>query len=156
LFISAVALPAWANDTENVNPSCKLEPEANCGWAELRKLNKPGLDMHDGQFMATRLDEAVLPGADLSGANMQLANLQKINLSGANLYFAHLHAVNLTNGNLQNANLEGTNFLDAVMRGANLKGAKVSNRTLFIAADLSGAVWLDGRTCAEGSKGECR
>lgn len=151
----AVTLPAWANDQENVNPNCRLEAETNCGWGEFRKIQAPGKDLHDGQFMATRFDEANLAGADFSGAHMQLANLHKADLRKANFEGAHLHAVNLTGADLSGANLTGVNFLDANLEGANLKGATVT-RALWTAANLSGAIWVDGRVCAAGSKGECR
>nr|WP_283091861.1 pentapeptide repeat-containing protein [Magnetospirillum sulfuroxidans] len=155
VLFSLIATSAWANDKENVNPSCQLVPEANCGWAELRKLKAPGIDLHDGQFMATRLDEADLTGANLSGSHMQLANFQKATLKNVDFSGSHMHAVNLVGANLEGANLEGVNFLDANLSGANLKGANIT-RVLWMAANLSGAIWIDGRVCAEGSKGECR
>lgn len=154
-MVLVMAAQAAANDKENVNPSCKLEPEANCGWAELRKLKAPGKDLHDSQFMATRLDEADLSEANLSGSHLQLTNFNKANLKGANLAYSHMHGVNLVGANLEGANLEGVNFLDANLSGANLKGANVK-KVLWTATVLSGATWIDGRKCAEGSKGECK
>lgn len=154
-MVLMVAAQASANDKENVNPSCKLEPEANCGWAELRKVKAAGRDLHDSQFMATRLDEADLSDANLSGSHLQLTNFSKANLKSANLSYSHMHAVNLVDANLEGANLEGVNFLDANLSGANLKGANVK-KVLWTATVLSGATWVDGRKCAEGSKGECK
>lgn len=145
---------ARANDKENVNPSCQLVPEANCGWAELRNLKAPGIDLHDGQFMATRLDQADLSGADMSGGHLQLANFQGAVLKGANLSYSHMHAVNLVGADLRNANLEGVNLLDANLERANLQGANVA-KVIWTAAKLSGATWIDGRVCGQGSKGEC-
>jgi uncharacterized protein YjbI with pentapeptide repeats len=150
-----VAGSARASDLENVNPSCTLVPEANCGWSELRKTKLAGKDLHDGQFMATRFDEADLSGVDFSGSHMQLANFFKANLKGANLAEAHLHAVNLQKANLEGANLTGVNLLDADLRGANLKNAKLG-RNIMTAAKFSGATWIDGRTCKDGSIGECK
>ena len=155
MLFSAMAASAWANDKENVNPSCKLEPEANCGWAELRKLKAQGIDLHDGQFMATRLDEADLTGANLSGSHLQLTNFFKATLKNVDFSYSHMHAVNLVGANLEGANLEGVNLLDANLEGANLKGANIA-RVIWTAANLSGAIWVDGRVCACGSKGECR
>lgn len=154
-LLTILATSALANDKENVNPSCQLIPEANCGWAELRKLKAPGIDLHDGQFMATRLDEAELVGANMSGSHLQLTNFYKANLRGVDFSQSHMHAVNLIGANLEGANLEGVNLLDANLSGANLKGAKI-DRVLWTAANLSGATWVDGRVCAQGSKGECR
>jgi hypothetical protein len=36
------------------------------------------------------------------------------------------------------------------LQGADLNGA------LFVSADLDGAIWTDGRTCAAGSVGSCK
>lgn len=163
-FLSALmavaALPtlaptALANDKEVVNPSCKLVAEAQCGWGELRGVDAAGMDLRDGQFHAARFDEANLAGANISGSHLQLTNFFKANLKGANLENSHMHGVNLIDANLEGANLNGVNFLDAVLTGANLKGAKI-DRVIWIAANLSGATWVDGRVCAEGSKGECK
>ncbi|CAA7617763.1 pentapeptide repeat-containing protein [Magnetospirillum sp. UT-4] len=153
--LAVAGLPALANDMENVNPSCQLVPEANCGWAELRKLKAPGKDLHDGQFMATRFDEAELPGANFSGSHLQLVNFHRANLKGADFSGSHLHAANLVGTDLSGANLEGANLLDANLAGANLKGARIG-RVIWTAANLSGTTWVDGRVCAAGSKGECR
>lgn len=155
LLLSVMAGTAQANDKENVNPSCKLEPEANCGWAELRKLKAHGIDLHDGQFMATRLDEADLTGANLSGSHLQLTNFFKATLKNVDFSYSHMHAVNLVGANLEGANLEGVNLLDANLEDANLKGAKIA-KVIWTAANLSGVTWIDGRVCAKGSKGECR
>jgi uncharacterized protein YjbI with pentapeptide repeats len=155
VLLAVTAASAAANDRDNVNPSCKLEPEANCGWAELRKVKASGKDLRDSQFMATRLDEADLSRANLSGSHLQLTNFSKANLQGADLSYSHMHGVNLVGANLEGANLEGVNFLDANLTGANLKGANVK-KVLWTATELSGATWVDGRVCAPGSKGECR
>ncbi len=74
----------------------------------------------------------------------------------ADLSGAHMHAVNLQGGaDLTMANLTGVNLLDADLRGANLLGAKITD-AILIEANLVGATWTDGRTCAEGSIGECK
>lgn len=154
---AAVALvaPALANDKEVVNPTCRLEPEANCNWGELRKVKAKGKDLHDASFLSARLDEADLEGANLSSAMLQVTNLYKANLKKANLAFSHMHAVNLVGANLEGANLDGVSLLDANLEGANLKGASI-HRVTWTAANLSGATWVDGRVCKPGSIGECK
>ncbi len=64
------------------------------------------------------------------GCNLSRANLHKAELAKANL-----HGADLVEANLSEAKLDGTNLAQA---------------------DLSGATWTDGRTCAQGSIGECR
>ena len=80
---------------------------------------------------------------DLTGADLQWANLKEKDLSGrkmvaANLSYADLsdsflHQVNLENANLYRANLFRANLLEANLRGANLQEANL------VGADLSGA-----------------
>ena len=47
------------------------------------------------------------------------------------------------------------NLVDAKLGGAELEGADITG-AMFSSADLGGATWIDGRTCAAGSVGECR
>jgi uncharacterized protein YjbI with pentapeptide repeats len=54
-----------------------------------------------------------------------------------------------SNANLWNANLSGANLTDANLSYANLTDADLTY------ADLYGAMWPDGRVCAEGSMGAC-
>ena len=51
--------------------------------------------------------------------------------------------------NLRRADLEGANLRGAVLRDANLEGANLEF------AHLKSATWVDGRTCAKKSRGEC-
>ncbi len=75
-----------------------------------------------------------LSGADLSGLDLQMANLSGSNLSYANLSNANLSNAWLTDANLTNANLSKTNLYGAT---------------------LDGAIWTDGKRCADGSMGIC-
>ncbi len=92
-------------------------------------------------------------GADLSGANLCMADLRGANLRWADLSGADLCMADLRGANLRGANLSGANLSDAVLYGANLteavlSGAKLSgadlteadlSRANFGGADLSGA-----------------
>jgi hypothetical protein len=50
----------------------------------------------------------------------------------------------------------GASFVGAIFHGANLRHAKVPNdMTVFTDADFSGATWINGKVCAEGSIGTC-
>jgi uncharacterized protein YjbI with pentapeptide repeats len=81
------------------------------------------------------LNDADLTGADLKNARLKEAKLSNANLTGADLSGAGLRRAILNNANLTNANLTGALLADA---------------------DLSGATWVDGRKCAQGSTGECK
>ena len=74
------------------------------------------------------------PKCDFSDAKFWGVQLVAADLSGANLSRANLGRSNLTGANLKGALLVGTNLKDA---------------------NLSNATWVDGRTCKEGSLGEC-
>jgi len=92
-------------------------------------------------------------GANLSGANLNLANLSGANLFGANLSGADLGRANLSEAdlaaaNLSEANFHGTNLSEANFYGANLREANLIRANLIEAnlievnlsgADLSGA-----------------
>lgn len=155
-FTSHAAL-GWTDDIASlpdINTLCKPEPEAQCTQAVRVGLQAPGVDWRDSSMAQMRLDGANLQGANLSGSILQLANLKGANLMLANLTGAHLHAVNLQGSNLTMANLSSANLLDADLSGANLLGANLQ-KAILIQAKFSGATWTDGRTCAEGSVGEC-
>jgi uncharacterized protein YjbI with pentapeptide repeats len=148
---------AWIEDVSKIkdlNSLCKLEPEAQCTSAVRIGLNAPGIDMNNATMTTMRLDNANLQGANLSYAILQLSNLKGANLMLANLEGAHLHAVNLVNANLMMANLQKANLMDANLSGANLKGANLTG-AILIKTKFDNATWMDGRTCAVGSIGEC-
>ena len=82
-----------------------------------------------------------LSGANLSGANLSLANLSRAFLYGANLslanlsraflYGAHLRGANLKGANLKGANLQGANFKGSNLQGADLKDIKWNSKTVW-------------------------
>ncbi|MCF8527050.1 MAG: pentapeptide repeat-containing protein [Candidatus Nanopelagicales bacterium] len=53
------------------------------------------------------------------------------------------------------ADVRGGSLRGLNLEGANLTGASI-DYTAFYGTDLSGATWIDGRVCAEGSRGVCR
>ncbi len=149
---------SWTDNTnslQDTNTLCKHEPEAQCTQAVRIGLQAPGLDWHASSLVQMRLDGANLQGANFSRSILDLSNLKGANLMLANFEGAHMHATNLQKSNLMLANLAGASLLDADLSGANLRGANLQN-TILIQANFSGATWTDGRTCAEGSIGECR
>ena len=81
---------------------------------------------------------ANLAGADIEGANLDVANLYMANLAGAFLYGANLESANLRGAILEEANLEGANLKRAILRGANLEEAFLGRANLK-RANLRGA-----------------
>jgi len=118
---------------------------------ELRTLQM--LATHEGVLRRAILPEANLSGADLVGANLSKANLIRAhledadlgiaNLSEARLIGANLSRVNLWRailwrGNLYDANLSGASLMEANLLGADLTGATLEDADL-VNANLSGA-----------------
>lgn len=153
ISIAIMGMPAIAYDRA-VNPSCKLEPEANCNWGALQGAKARGMDLREGSFLSANMDEGDFEGADFTFSGMQITSMKKANLKRANFTSAHMHAMKLQGANLEGATLDNTNLSSANLEGANLKGASIRN-VLWMNARLSGATWIDGRVCAQGSIGVC-
>ena len=106
--------------------------------AVINGVNLRGADLRD----------ANLYGVDLSGANLNGVNLCGANLSGSYLGGANLNGVDLSGANLSGANLNGANLSGANLNGANLGGANLSgaylNGAYLNGAYLCGANWGEG------------
>lgn len=80
---------------------------------------------------------------DLSGVELDSANLRGINLSHANLTSANLSRTYLANANLIGADLSSARLCDASLPGASLKDATLIcanlDGAILISADLTGA-----------------
>src|SRR5712691_1913931 len=98
-------------------------------WNQWRNEN-PDIQLN---FRDVDLSRAVLRGANLSGVDLESANLKLAHLSEANLSGAKLHSANF-----QRAFLIGTNLSQAILHEANLKSALLWNAKLN-GADLNGA-----------------
>ena len=76
------------------------------------------------------LEEAVIRGANLKGADLRDAYLQDADLKGADLQDAYLKGADLQDADLKGAYLKGADLQGADLRGANLQGADFY-KTLF-------------------------
>lgn len=137
--------------TEVSEPDCSLQPASGVNWSyclmQGRNLRRVDLSLAD-------LSNINLLGADLQGAGLQEAKLDYAELSGANLGFADLTGASLRGAILVNANLSGADLTKADLAYANLQGANLSGAKLD-GVNLTKAYWIDGRTCAVGSLGQC-
>jgi len=107
-------------------------------------------NLSGANLASANLDRAYRACANLSGANLAGANLSYADLSGANLFCAYLSGANLSRAelacanlvgaDLDGANLAGANLSDADLSGANLAGADLSRANLA-GANLDGAKW---------------
>lgn len=127
-------------------PACGMPAGPKINWAE---CDKSGTLLH---------------GADLSGANLARTKFNSTDMSDsllvrANLSFSDLSYATLNGGNLSGANLEGANLGFAELRNADFSQANLRNANIADAvldgAKFDGAIWIDGKTCAPGSLGQC-
>jgi len=88
--------------------------------AEHLELIKQGVDVWNHWRLT---NQEIQP--DLSGAELEEADLQGINLENVNLKDAMLFDVNFQKANLRNADLQGANVYEAVFTYADLKGANL-------------------------------
>lgn len=77
-------------------------------------------------------------GADLTKANLTMADMRQIKACGA-----VFRKANLTKANLQNADLRWADFTSANLHGANFEGANLDG-AIFNGADVSGTI-LEGK-----------
>ena len=108
-------------DTAPDESAPKAEAPDNSKWngaTPPKEEIKPGADLSGANLFMAELSNVDLSGANLSGADLRGANLE-----GANLEFVNLKGADLTNTNLKSANLYGSNLTEANLEGANLGSA---------------------------------
>jgi hypothetical protein len=135
-------------------PDCRyLGPYANLTDCDLAGHDLAGLDLRDSEMGNVDLNRADLKGANVSaqvtGADLQHANLTDAVMDGANFAGTRLNDANLTgarvDGLFDGANLTGANLTDANMTGSEMY---VNNhQDVAILADV---VWSD-TTCPDGT-----
>lgn len=89
-------------------------------------------------------------GMNLSGANLTGLDFTGASFKGANLTNSDLERANLQEANLERANLKSANLYMSSLRLANINAANLDG------ANLDRAIWTEGRTCLEGSRGFCK
>ena len=101
-----------------------------------------GVDLEYADLDGADLRDANLSGADLRGADLRSANLWYADLRGADLRDASLGCADLEYADLDGADLSGADLSGADLRDADLRGANLRHANLYD-ADLRGAD-LDG------------
>jgi len=94
------------------------------------------------RLLATKTCE----NCNLSRTNLAGACLARAKLRSASLKGADLSVADLSDADLRDADLSGASLYRANLTGADLRGANVTG-VLLLFADVSGALWTDGRTC---------
>ena len=97
---------------------------------ELSGLQLQKAQLAGANFYQARLVKANLQAADLSGANLGHARLIQANLRDANLTEAYCSTANFEGADFRGADLTGAYLTKANLRGANLCGANLTNATV--------------------------
>jgi serine/threonine protein kinase, bacterial len=97
---------------------------------ELSGLQLQKAQLAGGNFYQAKLVKANLQAADLSGANLGHARLIGANLRDANLAEAYCSTANFEGADFRGADLTGAYLSKANLRGANLSGANLTNATV--------------------------
>ena len=97
---------------------------------ELSGLQLQKAQLAGGNFYQARLVKANLQAADLSGANLGHARLINANLRSANLTEAYCSTANFECADFRGADLTGAYLSKANLRGANLCGANLTDATV--------------------------
>ena len=103
-----------------------------------RWVNLSNADLDGASLIGASLNRAHLIGADLDGAALLRADLGAANLSGAHLTKACLHGADLSEAHLSHADLDGADLSEAVLTRADLHKADLSGADLN-EADLNEA-----------------
>ena len=113
-----------------------------------------GVDLEYADLDGVDLRNANLSGADLGGADLRNANLWYADLRGADLRYTSLGCADLGYADLGGANLSGANLDGADLKSTDLRGANLGHTNLWSAdlsgADLSGAnLWSADLSCVK-------
>ena len=113
-----------------------------------------GVDLEYADLDGADLRDANLSGADLRGADLRSANLWYADLRGADLRDASLGCADLGYADLGGANLSGAKLDGADLKSTDLRGANLGHVNLWSAdlsgADLSGAnLWSADLSCVK-------
>ncbi len=147
-----LGLAVWVGMPQAVDtPQCEALPGPGVNW---RNCLLSGIDVGSASLAGADLSSAVMRNARLSATNLSGANMRYVDLSSADLRYANLSGSDLLGANLQLVDLRGSNLSNTDLRYADLSACLIDN-TKFDNADLSGAIWQDGSTCAEKSIGRC-
>lgn len=121
----------------------KGDPFVDLATASLQEAHLPLAVLSRAELRGVNLRGANLQGAHLNEADLRGANLIEADLSVANLERANLHEADLRRANLRGADLRQANLFVAVLRGTNLEGANLAEADLrrahFFDANLTGA-----------------
>jgi len=165
------SLPDVFTNTENA-----ILDTGSAYWYRAPNVNTSQRSFHDlriawscyanGLISDSHWTQVKISNSDFVGSNLTRNNWDDVSMYNVDARRSMLAASNFKNTTiaescLAQANLSGSNFDGTVsFRGSDLRGAQLSGITIngtvdWTDAKLGGAVWMDGRVCAESSVGSC-
>ena len=109
-------------------------PRASVAHAELQGGSFVGVDATGSSWRDADLDRASLRGAKLALSIFEGARCREAIFDGADLEGADLQRIDATGARFEGASLEGANLRQAIMREAHLGGAKMRGAILYKAS----------------------
>ncbi len=148
LLLLAVYLGGGIPDAE---PDCEADPRPGVDWRNCRMPGRQlsGLDLRTSLLQNTDLSGGKLAGADLSQAILDYAGLRQADMAYVIMVQASARGADLRQADLSRADFTGADLSFADLTQANLNQVKLDD------AELSNTIWVDGKVCAQGSKGKC-
>ncbi|GIK81506.1 MAG: hypothetical protein BroJett024_26110 [Alphaproteobacteria bacterium] len=123
---------------------------------DFQRADLTGAVLRDASLQRTDLSGAKLVEIEGTDARFVSAKLTGADLSRSNFRSADFSRADLQGATLKETDLRRSRFFNANLQGADLTGANLADVD-FTGAQLTGATWIDGaRVCGEGSIGVCR
>ena len=152
LLLAVVGIVVWLDRPgQTDHPDCNAPAGPGVDW---RNCVMADLDVGSASLAGADLNSAVLRRASLTATDLSGSDLRYADLDGADLSYAQLQHANLQGANLRQTNLNSATLSDADLRYADLSGSRLNGANLS-GVLLGGAIWIDGKTCAEASIGRC-
>jgi uncharacterized protein YjbI with pentapeptide repeats len=152
LCVVVIAALGMMHPRDDPGAQCDARPAPGVDWSNCRL---EAIEAERSNLAGATLRNAWLRDAQLLGAKLSASDLSYAELIGAELAYADLRGARLLGANLQRANLAYAKLAGADLAYADLSGANLGSADLA-GARLDHAIWVDGRSCAQGSLGGCR
>lgn len=148
IFMTAILYPTAIPET---NSDCEASALPNVNWENcvLAPMDLTSKDLSGSNIRNGVLRRSILLNTNFSNANLMYTDLSHNDLSYSDLSTAQLKGADLRNSDLSNSDLTAADLSFADLRGANIGGVVLDN------AILNQTIWVDGRTCAPQSVGDC-
>lgn len=141
-----------------------LTQASRTSWRTARFIDS---DLRLSHFAYANFSELTVQNSCLASSNWSASRFQDVSIENSSADQGNFSSIiaqgrfEFVRGRLAATNFslsvfEGpVSFQDSDMRGVNLSGVTFKDTVNWQGAQLSGATWMDGRICAEGSVGQC-